>query len=82
LLPWAFVPGGGLAYAAGDDARTSPPDRVTFERRPSDDPWHGRQPRYEALVMRGPRHFELKTKLPSGKPVAVRLSPVRFGDRP
>jgi hypothetical protein len=45
--------------------------------RPAGDPWHGLQPRYEAIVMRGPGHFELLTKLPSGKPVAVRLGALR-----
>jgi hypothetical protein len=47
---------------------------VKFERR--DDPWRGVQPRYERIVMRGPRHFELVTKLPTGEPVSVRLAPL------
>jgi hypothetical protein len=50
------------------------PPSVKFE--PRDDPWRGVQPRYERIVMRGPRHFELVTKLPSGEPVSVRLSPL------
>jgi hypothetical protein len=44
--------------------------------RPTDDPWRGLQPRYEKIVMRGPRHFELVTKLPSGEPISVRLAPL------
>jgi hypothetical protein len=48
---------------------------VSVGRREPDDPWQGRQPRYERIVMRGPRHFELVTKLPSGEPVSVRLAP-------
>jgi hypothetical protein len=52
-----------------------PPRRVILEQRDSDDPWRGVQPRYERIVMRGPGHFELVTKLPSGQPVAVRLAP-------
>jgi hypothetical protein len=41
----------------------------------SDDPWAGRQPRYDKLVMPGPGRFELVTKLPDGTPVSVRLVP-------
>jgi hypothetical protein len=48
---------------------------ATFKLRESDDPWRGVQPRYERIVMRGPRHFELVTKLPSGEPISVRLAP-------
>jgi hypothetical protein len=49
---------------------------VKLERRESDDPWRGVQPRYVSLVMRGERHFELVTKLPSGEPISVRLVPL------
>jgi hypothetical protein len=52
------------------------PPSVKFERRESDDPWRGVQPRYERIVMRGPRHFELVTKLPSGESISVRLAPL------
>jgi hypothetical protein len=37
------------------------------------DPWRGRQPKYEKLVMRDLNHFFLKTKLPWGRPIAVQL---------
>jgi hypothetical protein len=49
---------------------------VSVGRRDADDPWQGRQPRYERILMRGPRHFELVTKLPTGEPVSVRLAPL------
>jgi hypothetical protein len=55
---------------------------LTCKQRESDDPWRGIQPRYEAIVMRGERHFELRTKLPSGEPVAVRLGPLPPGAEP
>jgi hypothetical protein len=51
--------------------------RVTLgEPRATDDPWRGVQPRYEKIVMRGPHHFELVAKLPSGEPINVRLAPL------
>jgi hypothetical protein len=53
----------------------APPGEFSFKMRPTNDPWRGIQPRYERIVMRGPGHFELVTKLPSGEPVSVRLAP-------
>jgi hypothetical protein len=46
-----------------------------FEQRPSDDPWGGRQPRYEAIVRLGPMRFGLKTRLPDGRPIVCELGP-------
>jgi hypothetical protein len=46
--------------------------------RPSPDPWHGRQPKYEKLVMRDSNRFYLETKLPSGEPISVRLGRFEF----
>lgn len=37
------------------------------------DPWRGRQPRYEKLVMAGPQAFHLVARLPSGERIAVPL---------
>ena len=51
--------------------------KAWFERRESRDPWRGRQPKYDKLVRLGPNRFELLTKLPSGKPISVRLSRFR-----
>jgi hypothetical protein len=43
-------------------------------RDPPDDPWGGRQPKFDRLVMRDARTFVLEGRLvPSGEPVAVRL---------
>jgi hypothetical protein len=39
----------------------------------TDDPWRGRQPRYERLVKVAPGRLGLTTKLPSGKPITVSL---------
>jgi hypothetical protein len=47
--------------------------RSWFEIRESDDPWRGRQPKYERIVRLAPGGFGLATKLPSGKPITVRL---------
>jgi len=47
-----------------------------FEGRRCDDPWHGKQPKYEKLVYRGPGLFFAMTRLPSGEPTAVQLGPV------
>jgi hypothetical protein len=46
---------------------------VSFERREPADPWGGRQPKYDKIVRRGPRCFELVTKLPSDEPISVRI---------
>jgi hypothetical protein len=45
-----------------------------FERRESDDPWRGRQPRYEKIVRLGPLRFGLKTTLPSGEPTICEIA--------
>jgi hypothetical protein len=45
----------------------------SLERREPDDPWRGRQPRYEKLVYHPPRSFFLITRLPSDAPIEVRL---------
>jgi hypothetical protein len=47
-----------------------------FEGRRCDDPWHGKQPKYEKLVYRGPGLFFAMTRLPSGEPTAVQLGPM------
>jgi hypothetical protein len=44
----------------------------------SDDPWRGRQPKGEKLVMRGPRQFALAARLPSGESVEVPLGRLTF----
>jgi hypothetical protein len=49
-----------------------------FERRDSDDPWRGRQPKFERLVFRGDHEFALAARLPSGEPVEVPLAPFRW----
>jgi hypothetical protein len=46
---------------------------IRFERRECEDPWHGKQPKYEKLVYRGPGQFFAMTRLPSGEPTAVQL---------
>lgn len=46
---------------------------VRFERRESEDPWRGKQPKYEKLVYAGRERFLAITKLPSGKRIAVQL---------
>jgi hypothetical protein len=53
-----------------------------FEMRDADDPWRWHQPKFETLVMRGPRRFALTARLPSGERVDVPLGrwfEVRFG---
>jgi hypothetical protein len=47
-----------------------------FERRATDDPWGGRQPRYEKLVMIAPSGFALTARLPSGERIDVPLARV------
>jgi hypothetical protein len=49
-----------------------------YERRPSRDPWGGRQPRYTKLMRRGSREFYLVASLPSGRLVEVRLGQMSF----
>ena len=44
-----------------------------IEFRLTDDPWRGRQARYEQLVKVAPGRLGLTTKLPSGKPITVPL---------
>jgi hypothetical protein len=44
------------------------------ETHESDDPWRGRQPKYERIVRMAPRRFGLVTKLPNGEPITVPLS--------
>jgi hypothetical protein len=51
---------------------------LTVTTRESDDPWRGRQPKYEKLVMKGPGNFGRTTQLPSGEPIFVPLGPLRF----
>ena len=43
-----------------------------------DDPWRGRQPKFEGIVRLGPMRFGLKTKLPSGEPIVCELAGPRF----
>lgn len=43
------------------------------ESREPDDPWKGRQPRYEKLRYRAPNSFSLVARLPSGVPIEVKL---------
>ena len=43
------------------------------ELRESEDPWRGRQPRYEKIVRLGPMRFGLATKLPNGEPIVCEL---------
>jgi hypothetical protein len=47
-----------------------------FEPAEPPDPWHGRQPKYEKLVMRDSNRFHLDSRLPSGEPISVQ--PGRF----
>jgi hypothetical protein len=48
-------------------------------REPPDDPWGGRQPKFDRLVMRDARTFLIEGRLvPSGEPVTVRLGPLRL----
>ncbi len=44
-----------------------------MEMREPDDLWRGRQPKYEALVMRGEDRFALTVRLPSGETIDVPL---------
>jgi hypothetical protein len=53
----------------------------SLERREPDDPWRGRQPRYEKLVYHPPRSFFLITRLPSDAPIGVRLRRVYLQQR-
>lgn len=57
---------------------------IRFERRDADDPWRGKQPKYEKLVYRGPGQFFALTRLPSGEPAAVQFGrmTVRFAPPP
>jgi hypothetical protein len=68
---------GDLDPAGGKLARMN--DR--FERRELQDPWQGRQPKGEKLVMRGPRQFVLAARLPSGEGVDVPLGRLTFDMR-
>jgi hypothetical protein len=43
-----------------------------IERGEPDDPWSGRQPRYDRLVSEGGRYF-LDARLPSGEPIRCQL---------
>jgi hypothetical protein len=49
-----------------------------FELREPDDFWHGRQPKLEKLLMRGPHEFAMSARLPTGEDVDVPLTPVTF----
>jgi hypothetical protein len=49
--------------------------KVRLEMNQPDDPWGGRQPKYEAIVRLGPMRFGLKTRLPNGEPVVRELGP-------
>lgn len=49
-----------------------------FERREPDDPWGGRQPKLERLVMHGQDRFALAGSLHSGEPVEIPLGPFRW----
>ena len=40
----------------------------------ADDPWRGRQPRYENIVRIAPMRFGLTTKLPNGDQVVCELA--------
>jgi hypothetical protein len=44
-----------------------------FEIRDKNDPWGGRQPRYECLVKIAPGRLGLVTSLPSGERITVPL---------
>jgi hypothetical protein len=43
------------------------------ERREPQDPWAGRQPRYEGLISEGADRFFLLARRPAGEPVRVPL---------
>jgi hypothetical protein len=47
-----------------------------FEMAEPPDPWRGRQPKFDKLVMRDASHFFLVAKLPSGEPVLMQLGPL------
>jgi hypothetical protein len=52
--------------------------KSSVEFREPDDPWRGRQPRYEKIVRLGPLRFGLTTRLPDGQPVTCELGrPIR-----
>ena len=53
-----------------------------MEMREPDDPGRGRQPKYEALVMRGEDRFALTVRLPSGETIDVPLGAVLGADVP
>ena len=36
------------------------------------------QPKAEKLIRRGPHHYVIVGKTPEGRPVEIRLSPVKF----
>jgi hypothetical protein len=56
--------------------------RSWLKRRDSDDPWSGRQPRYERLVSDGAGRFFIVARLPSGEPVRRRLGRFSMDVRP
>jgi len=47
-----------------------------FEPQEPDDFWHGRQPKLEKLLMRGPQQFAMSARLPTGESVDVPLARV------
>jgi hypothetical protein len=47
--------------------------RAFVERRESEDPWRGRQPEYEKLIMLAPGRFVMVTRLRSGEQIVVPL---------
>lgn len=49
-----------------------------FERRDPDDPWGGRQPKFDRLVMHAADRFALAGRLASGERVEVPLGPFRW----
>ena len=48
----------------------------SFEFHEPDDFWHGRQPKLEKLLARGPGEFAMSARLPTGETVDVPLAPV------
>jgi hypothetical protein len=64
--------------ASGVRARSSTLMDSKFELAEPPDPWHGRQPKYERLVMPDSNRFYLETKLPSGEPISVQLGRLSF----
>jgi hypothetical protein len=74
----AVAPGGVVRlFGRGRSAPPQPALRHSMgedERREPDEPWRGRQPKYEGLVFRRPKRVFLRTPLPAGWPIAVRLS--------